>query len=214
HIALNAQLLSHEASFRSGGINRVIYHLLAELARDARGHAFDVFVPEMPVARPLTRGDLRFRPSSARTSRPSLRVLWEQTLLPRQLAELKPDLLHGLAYALPVGWPGPCIVSVYDLSFLRFPRAFNLGNRIYLTAATRAAVRRAKRVLTISEHARRDIVRFLGAPDQRVEVTYPAVEERYQPLAADQVEAFRQARDLPEAFILAVGTPDPRKNVV
>ena len=38
HIALNAQLLSFAENYRSGGISRVIYHLLAELGRDARGH--------------------------------------------------------------------------------------------------------------------------------------------------------------------------------
>src|SRR5205823_9980561 len=138
----------------------------------------------------------------------------EQTMLPRQLASLKPQLLHALAYALPVGWTGPSVVSVYDLSFLRFPKAFNVANRVYLTAVTRAAVRRARRILTISEHARRDIVRLLGAPDERVEVTYPAVEERFQLLPQHQVETFRHARGLPAVFILALGTLEPRKNVV
>ncbi|MGI9149515.1 MAG: hypothetical protein ACR2IK_23695 [Chloroflexota bacterium] len=44
-IALNAQLLSSAKNYRSGGISRVIYHLLAELARDPRGHTYDVFAP-------------------------------------------------------------------------------------------------------------------------------------------------------------------------
>ena len=51
-----------------------------------------------------------------------------------------------MAYALPAAWSGPSVVSVYDLSFLQFPRAFNAANRIYLAAATRAAARRARRV--------------------------------------------------------------------
>src|ERR1700736_293148 len=50
HVALNAQLLSFAESYRSGGISRVIYHLLAELGRDGRGHTFDVFVPSAPTA--------------------------------------------------------------------------------------------------------------------------------------------------------------------
>ncbi|HEX8967587.1 MAG TPA: glycosyltransferase family 1 protein [Chloroflexota bacterium] len=210
-IALNAQLLSFAPNYRSGGISRVIYHLLAELGRDPRGHVFDVFVPEAP------RSDgwegLRFHPTGRHTIRPSVRIIWEQTALPAALRSLEPDLLHGLAYALPVGWSGPGVVTIYDLSFLRFPKAFNTLNRVYLTASTRAAARRARRILTISEHARRDIVRFLNVPEQRVDVTYPAAEERYRLIPESDVASFRAARGLPDAFVFAVGTLEPRKNL-
>jgi glycosyltransferase involved in cell wall biosynthesis len=207
--------LSFAENYRSGGISRVIYHLLAELGRDPRGHSYDVFAPVAPgPADAIPTGQLRFHPSGARTARPALRIAWEQTMLPRRLAALQPDLLHGLAYALPIGWSGPGVVTVYDLSFLRFPHAFKTANRIYLTASTRATVRRARRVLTISEHARRDIVRLLSVPEQRVDVTYPAAEERYGIRPSAEVEAFRVARGLPEVFVFAVGTLEPRKNLV
>jgi glycosyltransferase involved in cell wall biosynthesis len=146
--------------------------------------------------------------------RPARRIAWEQTVLPRQLSNLRPDLFHGMAYALPLAWSGPSVVTIYDLSFLRFPRAFNAVNRLYLAATTRAAARRARRILTISESARRDIVRLLSVPENRVDVTYPAAEERYRLLPAADVEAFRAARGLPEAFVFAVGTLEPRKNLV
>jgi glycosyltransferase involved in cell wall biosynthesis len=212
---LNALLLSRAQSYRSGGISRVIYHLLTEFARDARGHQFDVFVPEAPATdEPMARGKLRFLPAGGATARPALRIAWEQTVLPRRVGRVHPDLLHGMAYALPAGWSGPSVVSVYDLSFLRFPGAFNAANRIYLGAATRAAVRRAKRVLTISDFTRRDIVRLLNVPEERVEVIHPAAEERFRALPIEEVAAFRRAHDLPEVYIFAFGTLEPRKNLV
>jgi glycosyltransferase involved in cell wall biosynthesis len=118
-----------------------------------------------------------------------------------------------MAYAVPAGWPGPSVVTVYDLSFLLYRDAFKAANRIYLAATTRASARRARRVLTISEHTRRDIVRLLSVPEEYVDVTYPAVDERYRRLPDAQVEAFRLARELPEAFVFAVGTLEPRKNL-
>jgi glycosyltransferase involved in cell wall biosynthesis len=54
----------------------------------------------------------------------------------------------------------------------------------------------------------------LSVPENRVDVTYPAAEERYRLLPAADVEAFRAARGLPEAFVFAVGTLEPRKNLV
>ncbi len=190
-IALNAQLLSFADSYRSGGISRVIYHTLAELGRDPRGHAYDVFVPNAPETTAGARS--QFHASGAQTVSPSRRIIWEQTSFARQLRQLKPDLLHGMAYAVPVGWSGPSVVTVYDLSFLLFPKAFKAANRIYLAATTRAAARRARRVLTISEHARRDIVRLLNVPEACVDVTYPAVEDRYRRLPEDEVAAFRRS---------------------
>jgi glycosyltransferase involved in cell wall biosynthesis len=211
-IALNAQLLSFADNYRSGGISRVIYHLLAELGRDPRSHTYDVFVPTAPTNDGW--GKLTFHPSGGHTARPAMRILWEQTVLPRELTRLRPDLLHGTAYALPVGWPGACVVTIYDLSFLRFPSAFKPANRIYLAATTRAAARRARRIVTISEHARRDIVRFLSVPEQRVDVAFPAAEARFRLLPEEHVKTFRLAHDLPDTFVFAVGTLEPRKNLV
>jgi glycosyltransferase involved in cell wall biosynthesis len=209
-IALNAQLLSFAENYRSGGISRVIYHLLTEFGRDPRGNEYEVFVPEPPSTNGW--GRLHFHASGRATAKPALRIAWEQTLFARELRKLAPDLVHGLAYALPVGWAGPSVVTIYDLSFLLFPRAFKPANRIYLAATTRATARRARRILTISEHARRDIVRLLNVPEQRVDVTYPAVEDRYQPLPEQTIEAFKMARDLPASFVFALGTLEPRKN--
>jgi glycosyltransferase involved in cell wall biosynthesis len=210
-IALNAQLLSFSNSYRSGGISRVIYHLLTELGRDARGQTFEVFVPEVPRADGW--GSLHFHASGSRTQSPTLRIVWEQTIFARELRQLKPDLVHGMAYTVPVGWPGRSVVTIYDLSFLLYPKAFKVANRIYLTATTRATARRARRVLTISDHARRDIVRLLSVPEEYVDVTYPAVEDRYQVLPEPEVQAFRRARGIPDAFVFAVGTLEPRKNL-
>src|SRR5207302_756725 len=53
-----------------------------------------------------------------------------------------------------------------------------------------------------------------SVPEQRVDVTYPAAEERYRPLPNREVEAFRVARALPESFVFALGTLEPRKNLV
>ncbi len=162
----------------------------------------------------MARGSLRFHPSGDLTERPAVRIAWEQTLFPARLAALHPDLLHSLAFASPVAWQGPSVLTIYDLSFLRFPRAFKPANRLYLTAMTRASARRARRIITISDHSKAEIVRFLRVPDFVIDVTYPAADDRYRRLDPASVASFRQARGLPETFIFSVGTLEPRKNLV
>jgi glycosyltransferase involved in cell wall biosynthesis len=214
-IALNAQLLSRAHSYRSGGISRHIYHLLRELSRRPEDGDYEVFAPEAPdTADPLAGGSLRFHATGALTARPPLRIAWEQAVLPVQLARLKPNLLHSLAYASPLVWRGPTVLTIYDLSFLRFADAFKTGNRLYLSAITRVSARRARRVVTISQQSRHDIVHLLGVPPERVVVTYLAAEPRYRPLPAHEVAAFKAARALPDHFVLYLGTLEPRKNLI
>src|SRR5205807_2209214 len=82
-------------------------------------------------------------------------------------------IYHSLSYALPLAWPGRSVLTIYDLSFVRFPHLFNRGNRLYKTLLTRLSARRADRIVTISEHGREEVIRLLGVPPERVTVAYP-----------------------------------------
>jgi glycosyltransferase involved in cell wall biosynthesis len=84
---------------------------------------------------------------------------------------------------------------------------------MYLRLFTKASVRRAQRIITISEQTKADLVRWLDLPSERVDVVYCGVEQRFHPLPEQDVEAFRRRKGLPEAFLLSVGTLEPRKNL-
>lgn len=219
HVGLNAQLLDFSRSYRSGGISRYIFHLLAELRSLPGDDQFTAFVPT-PTDDPALAATPRFRLQPTRlpithlpTSRPPLRILWEQWLQPGDLRRAGADLLHALAFVPALGWCGPTVVSFMDLSFLRYPRAFNRGNRLYLSVMARAAVRRAAHLLAISESTRQDLITLLGADPARASVTHCGVDPAFRPLPAAAVAAWRAQHDLPARFLLYVGTLEPRKNV-
>jgi glycosyltransferase involved in cell wall biosynthesis len=213
-LVVNAQLLALTRTYRSAGINRYISCLLDELGRDSRGHELDVFVPALAESEPgAATGRLRFHQTGRLTARPSVRIAWEQTVYPLLIERLSPDLVHNLAFASPLLSVRPTVLTVFDLSFLRFPETFNLANRLYLAAITRLSARRARRVLTISSATKQDVVRLLGVPADRVDVTHLGVGADYRPLPEDVVTAFRRARDLPPSFIFYLGTLQPRKNL-
>jgi glycosyltransferase involved in cell wall biosynthesis len=153
---------------------------------------------------------LSIKRSSWPTGRPAARILWEQTALPLT----RMDLLHSMAFVTPLISPWPTVVTVYDLSFVHYPAAFPAARRTYLRLLAQLSCRRAGRVIAISESTRRDIVKQWGLPASKITVAYPGVGERFQPLPADQVAAFRARHKLPETFILHVGTLQPRKNLV
>jgi glycosyltransferase involved in cell wall biosynthesis len=119
-----------------------------------------------------------------------------------------------MAFVAPVLSPCPTVITVLDLSFLRFPQAFKGPNRLYLTRMTRISARRARAVIAISESTRQDVISLLGVPAERVHCVYCGVDPSFCPLPAPDVEVFRREKELPERFILFLSTIEPRKNVV
>jgi glycosyltransferase involved in cell wall biosynthesis len=82
-----------------------------------------------------------------------------------------------------------------------------------LSLFTALSARRARRVIAISESTKRDVVKLLGVPPDRVYVVYCGVDDTFRPLPAADVAQFRRERALPDRFILFLGTLEPRKNV-
>jgi glycosyltransferase involved in cell wall biosynthesis len=213
-IALNAQLLSASASYRSAGISRVIRHLLAELPYVPGDEQYLVFAPNgADNRRLLAHPRYRRRLTRLPMDNPYARIAWEQTVLPVEAVRAWADLLHALAFVSPMAWQGPTVVTVYDLSFLRFPHLFNRGNRAYLGTFTPPSLRRADRVITISESTRRDVIELCGVAPERVTTILLAADERFRPAPPDETVAFRERKGLPDRFVLYLGTLEPRKNV-
>jgi glycosyltransferase involved in cell wall biosynthesis len=105
------------------------------------------------------------------------------------------------------------VVVVYDVGHRYFPTAHGVSERLYLEWAIRRHVRRATRLLTISQASKRDLVRLYGADPERIAVAYPAVDARFRPAPADEVARVRARYELGQRYILHLGTLKPRKNL-
>ena len=212
HIGLNAHLLSLSQSYRGAGISWYIINLLKNLAQVSPDFLrYSAFLRDKSFAGQTSNLNLHF--SRWPTQRPMVRILWEQLAQPLVLRRAGVDLLHALAFVAPLAAPCPFVVTVYDLSFLRFPEAFRPFNRWYLSYFTANSVKRAKAVITISESTRRDVINLLNAPPERVHTIYCGVDASFRPLPQAEIDAFKSAHNLPDTFVLYLGTLEPRKNV-
>jgi glycosyltransferase involved in cell wall biosynthesis len=143
-----------------------------------------------------------------------VRIFWEQVVAPFALARAQPDLLHGMAFALPLTWTSPSVVTIFDLSFIRYPGRLSAARRLYLRAIVGASARRADRIIAISESTRQEIMALLGISPDKIDIAYPGVNSNCRPLDRNAVTAFRQQQGLPDRFILYLGTLEPRKNLI
>jgi len=212
HVGINAHLLSGEAGYRRAGIHQYITQNLRHLPREADGPEYILYTRHSEAAWRNQPG-LSTVQSRWPTERRLVRIAWEQLVWPIMAIRDKIDLLHSMAFVAPLWTPCPTVVTVYDLSFIHFPDRFPALQRWYLASQTRRSCRQARRVITISESSRQDVHRFFDVPLARIDVVQPGVDSYYRPVPAVDVVAFRQRENLPEKFVLHVGTLQPRKNL-
>jgi glycosyltransferase involved in cell wall biosynthesis len=158
----------------------------------------------------LARDELRF---AAVTRRPDLvpegvepvhlpagsQELRMAVSMPRLLRRLRPALAH-FQHALPLACPCPAVVTVHDLSFLT--DVMPLRDRLVFRTVVPHAVRRARRVVTVSERTRRDLVARYGLPEERVIVAPNGVDPAFSP----------SGRPRTHDYLLFVGAIQGRKD--
>ena len=126
-----------------------------------------------------------------------LRMAWS---VPRALRRLRPRLAH-FVHALPPRLPCPAVLTVQDLSFERAGSLMGWKDRLVFRRVVPGSVRRAARVLAISERTKRDLVEVYGVAEEKVVVT---------PLGVDP--AFTPGRDGRGTYLLFVGAIQERKD--
>ncbi len=139
----------------------------------------------------------------------------EQLRVPLALRREGVTLFHAPHYVLPPLVACPSVVTIHDCIHLMFPQY--LPNRLahtYARISISLAARRATRVLTVSESSKRDILRFVDASPEKIDVIYNAYDERFavEPREEDVVRV-RERYQLHDEFVLYAGNVKPHKNL-
>ncbi len=141
--------------------------------------------------------------------------LLEQFSVPWSLRRAKVDLFHAPHYVISPLTACPIVVTIHDCIHLRFPQY--LPNRrayYYARVMMILAARRARRILTVSQASKDDILRYLDVPASKIEVIYNALDERLAtPPDEEEVSRVRERFQLRSPFILYTGNIKPHKNV-
>jgi glycosyltransferase involved in cell wall biosynthesis len=134
--------------------------------------------------------------------------------LSRGVRRDQPDVLH-VQYTAPLLCSAPVVVSVHDVSYLEHPEFFPRARRIQLRWTVERTVRRAAKVVTLSEFSRAGIARAYGMNPDKIAVVPAACSEIFRPQPRAQAQAFVDGRfSLRAPFILCVGDLQPRKNPI
>ena len=127
-------------------------------------------------------------------------AVWYPFALGREQAA---DVLHCPTYRGPPRPARPLVVTVHDLAVFRHPETFNRWTRTYSPRVVPRVLAGARRIISVSEFTKRELVEVLSLPPEKVRVVPNAVDD-----------AFTNEGPAAEGdYVLAVGTLEPRKNL-
>ncbi|AYL97094.1 glycosyltransferase family 4 protein [Mucilaginibacter celer] len=143
---------------------------------------------------------------------------WRSKGIVKDLLRDDIELYHGLSHELPSGIEKTgirSVVTVHDLIFMRYPKQFGPVNyRIYL-AKVKHACKVADKIIAISQKTKDDLVELLGINPEKIEVIYQGCDLAFAvEQTTEQKSAVKQKYNLPDTFILSVGTIEERKNLL
>jgi len=187
-VVIDADVLGRERT----GDETYVENLLRELAR---------IEPGLRIAA-VTRAPERVPDGIEAVLLPARSQIFRMAVaVPRILRSLRPALVH-FQHALPLRSPCPGIVTVHDLSFERDPGLMGFGDRLVFRTMVPRSVRRAARVITVSERTKRDLVELYGASEGKIVVVPNGVDPAFRPAATNGRGG----------YALLVGAVQARKN--
>ena len=212
HILFNAMLLNRRCS----GVENAILNLARALAATnaGTGDTLTILVPHEWQDCDFPGEGVRVRRINLPAHIRTLRIAWEQAVLPGLALKLKADLVHAPGYVLPLNLRVPAVLSVYDCQVFTTPQWCRLANRIHYRLLMPASVARARRIIVPSAFTRHELSQCLPGSGLRTRIVPLGVSSAFVPMTdPSQRDALRRQLQLPDHYILHVGRLDPRKNL-
>lgn len=143
-----------------------------------------------------------------------LPLLYSHWLTAAFLAKQNLDVFHSPASTIPLAYSYNTVITIHDLAIYENPKWF--PKQIFATRiSVPQSLKRAKKIIAVSRHTASDLEKFLKVPKDKISVVYNGVEARrdldeVDPSAREQI---RKKFNIPQDFILFIGTLQPRKNI-
>lgn len=202
------------------GSGQYLTHLVNAMAEEGQQNKYILLGPDAPPGRfpGQAGGNCSYIqaavPAFARNNARLEKLAWEQLTAPGAVRRAGVDLLHVPYFAPPYFSRTPVVTTIHDVIPLRLAAyRYSSFMRAYMRLVSRAA-HRATLIITVSQHARQDIIDAIKLPAERIRVIYEAASQEYRPVTgAEALAQVRERYGIGERFIFYLGGLDARKNV-
>lgn len=201
---------AHSVGAKLGGNESYAVNLVEALAQIDEVNDYTLYVT---TAEAHDRFHQRWPNFQVRTTLPHTPLIRIPLTLSAELRKHPVDVLH-VQFTAPPFCPCPVVVSIHDLSFEHLPHTFHRRSRTQLRLTVRHSAKRAAKILTLSEHTRRDVIDTYGIDPARITAIPLAAPRHYSPVEDDrELQRVRHTYGIDGPYILSVGSIQPRKNL-
>ena len=206
------------AFYNNSGLGNYSRNLLCALANNYPNNAYYLFTPKTKK-RFILENETQFNLIEPDTAFFKLiRPLWRRKYMNKEITKQKLKIFHGLSQELPIGIENTgakSIVTIHDLIFLRFPEFYSwVDIKIYYRKLVHACSV-ADHIVAISKQTKNDLVKFLNISPDKISLIYqgcnPYFWDKY---TSEFFQEVRVKYNLPERYLLYVGTIEERKNLL
>lgn len=148
------------------------------------------------------------------SSKPLQGLFWRYFLLPQKLKSQELDLVHdprGIGL-FSFDMPFKRVITAQDISALIYPM-MNPRAWVAWKLFAKKTMENADKIIAISECLKRDVIKYLKVPKEKIKVVYNGKDKRFKPLNQKEITDVKQKYSLDFSFILYVGVLQTRKNI-
>lgn len=203
---------AHAIGAQQGGNETYIRNLITALAELDQENQYTLYFSVSQAAEAWRNRYPNFQVRLLPPPTPLVRV---PVALAFELRRRPVDVLH-VQYTAPPFCPVPVVTTIHDLAFEHLPETFTRRGKTQLRLTVRRTARNAAHILTVSEFSRQDIIRTYHLSPEKITVTHNGCEAQFtsQRASDSEAETIKQKFGITRDYLLAVGSLQPRKNLV
>ena len=204
-IAIDARV----ATGKMHGINRYLRNFITALAEIDHENEY-ILISNCEKLRNFaaTKDNFNFFECNAK-----LYSITEQLVIPGILKKKCIEIYHSPTFSAPVFSPCKVVMTIHDMIHLIYADQYSVLKTLYYKLVVKTAAQSARGIITVSENSKKDIVRFLNVPDNKVHTVYNGVRESFVNKSNEQPkEVIKKKYGIPGNFVLFVGNEKPHKN--
>jgi glycosyltransferase involved in cell wall biosynthesis len=206
------------AFFNRTGLGNYSRSTITGLSQFFPEHEYHLYTPKPKKSEPFYDADNLFikGPDSAFYTKFS--SLWRTHGIPGQIQKEGIDLFHGLSNEIPYGIETtgiPAVATICDIIFIHHPHLYPAIDRYVYKQKLENAILHASKIITISKQTRDDLVLTCNVSEDKISVVYLACASLYWEFVAESTRLTTIRKyNIPDTFILNVGTIEKRKNIL
>ena len=194
------------------GIGEYLKNLIIELSKIDKKNRYIIF---------LNRKDLE----DCKIKQPNFEIeivksavftLTEQIEMFFKVHSRKLDIFHSPHFVVPILCSCKTMVTIHDLILNLFPNEIGSRRaRIYYNFMMASALKKANKIITVSNNTKKDITDFFEVPQEKIKVIYEAASSQYRPIIGRElIREINQKFNIAQEFLLYVGLKKPHKNLI